>query len=294
MRKFHYKILLHLIILMWGFTGILGKLIHLEAFIIVWYRVIIAFIALGVGMLVLKRPFRVKDRSELIKIGLVGVLVGLHWLTFYKSIQLSTASLGILCLSTTTLHVSWIEPIIMRRRVSWFEVILGLVVVYGIYFVSTDFKDSEYEALAYGLCSALFAAGFAVFNTKLSEKNTPAQISLYEMLSASLFISIILLFQGRIDYSILKMTTSDFWWLLFLGVLCTSVAFLAIIEIMKKLGAFTVSLSINLEPVYTLFLAVFILKENKFLGFDFYVGSLIIVFVVVVNAVRKHLQKKGF
>ena len=279
---------------MWGLTGILGKLIHLEAFIIVWYRVIIAFIALGVGMLVLKRPFRVKDRSELIKIGLVGVLVGLHWLTFYKSIQLSTASLGILCLSTTTLHVSWIEPIIMRRRVSWFEVILGLVVVYGIYFVSTDFKDSEYEALAYGLCSALFAAGFAVFNTKLSEKNTPAQISLYEMLSASLFISIILLFQGRIDYSILKMTTSDFWWLLFLGVLCTSVAFLAIIEIMKKLGAFTVSLSINLEPVYTLFLAVFILKENKFLGFDFYVGSLIIVFVVVVNAVRKHLQKKGF
>ena len=279
---------------MWGFTGILGKLIHLEAFIIVWYRVIIAFIALGVGMLVLKRPFRVKDRSELIKIGLVGVLVGLHWLTFYKSIQLSTASLGILCLSTTTLHVSWIEPIIMRRRVSWFEVILGLVVVYGIYFVSTDFKDSEYEALSYGLCSALFAAGFAVFNTKLSEKNTPAQISLYEMLSASLFISIILLFQGRIDYSILKMTTSDFWWLLFLGVLCTSVAFLAIIEIMKKLGAFTVSLSINLEPVYTLFLAVFILKENKFLGFDFYVGSLIIVFVVVVNAVRKHLQKKGF
>ena len=271
---------------MWGFTGILGKLIHLEAFIIVWYRVIIAFIALGVGMLVLKRPFRVKDRSELIKIGLVGVLVGLHWLTFYKSIQLSTASLGILCLSTTTLHVSWIEPIIMRRRVSWFEVILGLVVVYGIYFVSTDFKDSEYEALAYGLCSALFAAGFAVFNTKLSEKNTPAQISLYEMLSASLFISIILLFQGRIDYSILKMTTSDFWWLLFLGVLCTSVAFLAIIEIMKKLGAFTVSLSINLEPVYTLFLAVFILKENKFLGFDFYVGSLIIVFVVVVNALN--------
>ena len=279
---------------MWGFTGILGKLIHLEAFIIVWYRVIIAFIALGVGMLVLKRPFRVKDRSELIKIGLVGVLVGLHWLTFYKSIQLSTASLGILCLSTTTIHVSWIEPIIMRRRVSWFEVILGLVVVYGIYFVSTGFKDSEYEALAYGLCSALFAAGFAVFNTKLSEKNTPAQISLYEMLSASLFISIILLFQGRIDYSILKMTTSDFWWLLFLGVLCTSVAFLAIIEIMKKLGAFTVSLSVNLEPVYTLFLAVFILKENTFLGFDFYVGSLIIVFVVVVNAVRKHLQKKGF
>ena len=278
---------------MWGFTGILGKLIHLEAFIIVWYRVIIAFIALSLGMFILKKPFRVKSKSELIKISLIGVLVGLHWLTFYKSIQLSTASLGILCLSTTTIHVSWLEPIVMGRRISGFEVILSLVIVYGIYFVSSDFGEREYEALVYGLFSALFAAGFAVFNTKLSEKNTPAQISLYEMLSASLFISIILLFQGRIDYSILKMTTSDFWWLVFLGVLCTSVAFLAIIEIMKKLGAFTVSLSINLEPVYTIFLAVFILKENQNLEFDFYVGSLIIILVVVANAARKHLQKKS-
>ena len=278
---------------MWGFTGILGKLIHLEAFIIVWYRVIIAFIALSLGMFILKKPFRVKSKSELIKISLIGVLVGLHWLTFYKSIQLSTASLGILCLSTTTIHVSWLEPIVMGRRISGFEVILSLVIVYGIYFVSSDFGERENEALVYGLFSALFAAGFAVFNTKLSEKNTPAQISLYEMLSASLFISIILLFQGRIDYSILKMTTSDFWWLVFLGVLCTSVAFLAIIEIMKKLGAFTVSLSINLEPVYTIFLAVFILKENQNLEFDFYVGSLIIILVVVANAARKHLQKKS-
>lgn len=277
---------------MWGFTGILGKLIHLEAFIIVWYRVIIAFIALGIGMLILKKPFRLKSKSELIKISLVGILVGLHWLTFYKSIQLSTASLGILCLSTTTIHVSWIEPIIMKRRISWFEVLLGLIVIYGIYFVSGDFKDNDYEALAYGLVSALFAAGFAVFNTKLTENNTPAQISFYEMISASIFITIILLAQGRIDPSILEMTTSDFWWLLFLGVLCTSFAFLATIEIMKQLGAFTVSLSINLEPVYTILLAIFILKENELLGMNFYVGSVIIILVVVANAIIKSVQKR--
>lgn len=277
---------------MWGFTGILGKLIHLEAFIIVWYRVIIAFIALGIGMLILKKTFRLKSKSELIKISLVGILVGLHWLTFYKSIQLSTASLGILCLSTTTIHVSWIEPIIMKRRISWFEVLLGLIVIYGIYFVSGDFKDNDYEALAYGLVSALFAAGFAVFNTKLTENNTPAQISFYEMISASIFITIILLAQGRIDPSILEMTTSDFWWLLFLGVLCTSFAFLATIEIMKQLGAFTVSLSINLEPVYTILLAIFILKENELLGMNFYVGSVIIILVVVANAIIKSVQKR--
>lgn len=277
---------------MWGFTGILGKLIHLEAFIIVWYRVFIAFIALGVGMLILRKPFKVNSRKELLKIAFVGVLVGLHWITFYMSIQLSTASLGILCLSTTTVHVAWLEPIIMKRRISWLEVLLSLIVVYGIYFVSGDFSANETKALIYGLVSALFAAGFAVSNAKLAEDSTPAQISFYEMVSAFVFITIVLLFQGRIDPSILEMTLSDFLWLLFLGVLCTSFAFLATIEIMKKLGAFTVSLSINLEPVYTILLAIFILQENELLGIDFYIGSIIIIAVVVANAVIKSIQKK--
>ena len=277
---------------MWGFTGILGKLIHLEAFVIVWYRVFIAFIALGIGMLILRKPFKVKSRKQLLKIAFVGILVGLHWITFYMSIQLSTASLGILCLSTTTVHVAWLEPIIMKRRISWLEVVLSLIVVYGIYFVSGDFNANETNALIYGLVSALFAAGFAVSNAKLAEDSTPAQISFYEMVSAFVFITIALLFQGRIDASILEMTTSDFLWLLFLGVLCTSFAFLATIEIMKKLGAFTVSLSINLEPVYTILLAIFILKENELLGVDFYVGSIIIIAVVVANAVIKSIQKK--
>ena len=287
-----HKTLLHLIILMWGFTGILGKLIHLEAFIIVWYRVVIAFVALGIGMLLLKKSFQVKHTSELIKIGAVGVLVGLHWLTFYKAIQLSTASFGVLCLSTTALHVSWIEPIVMKRRTSWLEVVFGLIVVFGIYIVSADFDKNDSDALVYGLFSALFAAGFAVFNTKLAEKNTSSQISFYEMLSAAIFISIVLLFQGRLDFHVLKMTYSDFWWLLFLGVLCTSFAFLAMVEIMKALGAFTVSLSINLEPIYTFILAIFILNENEVLGFNFYAGSAIILLVVLTNAVIKSITKR--
>ncbi|MCH2229409.1 MAG: DMT family transporter [Crocinitomicaceae bacterium] len=292
LSKFKYQILLHLIIIMWGFTGILGKLIHLEAFIIVWYRVFIAFIALGIGMFILRKPFKVRSRKQLLKIAFVGILVGLHWITFYMSIQLSTASLGILCLSTTTVHVAWLEPIIMKRRISWLEIILSLIVVYGIYFVSGDFNANETKALVYGLISAFFAAAFAVSNTKLAEDSTPAQISLYEMVSAFIFITIVLLFQGRIDLTILKMSQSDFLWLLFLGILCTSFAFLAIIEIMKKLGAFTVSLSINLEPVYTILLAIFILKENELLGTNFYVGSIIIIAVVVANAVIKSIEKR--
>lgn len=287
LSRFKYQILLHLIIFMWGFTGILGKLIKLDAFYIVWHRVLIAFVALIIIMLILKVPLIIKNKKRFFQISLIGIIVGLHWLTFYLSIQLSTASLGILCLSTTTIHVAWLEPIIMKRKFSWLEMLLSLTVVFGIYFVSSDFSGNDYVALAYGLTSAFLAATFAVFNAKFVEDTSPANISLYEMGAAVLFLSIVLLFQGRFSAELFVMSMSDFLWLLFLGVLCTSFAFLATIEVVKKLGAFTVSLSINLEPVYTIILAVIILKEHKLLNTNFYIGSAVIVIIVLLNAVIK-------
>ena len=285
--RFKYQILLHLIIFMWGFTGILGKLIKLDAFYIVWHRVLIAFIALVIIMVALKIPLIIKNKVRLFQISIIGIIVGLHWLTFYLSIQLSTASLGILCLSTTTIHVAWLEPIVMKRKFSWVEMVLSLTVVFGIYFVSTDFSGNDYLALALGLTSALLAAIFAVFNAKFVKDTSPANISLYEMGAAVLFLSVVLLFQGRLNSELFQMTLSDLLWLLFLGVLCTSFAFLATIEVVKKLGAFTVSLSINLEPVYTIILAVIILKEHKLLNINFYIGSAVIVFIVLLNALLK-------
>ncbi|MDX2359517.1 MAG: DMT family transporter [Crocinitomicaceae bacterium] len=292
LSKYKHYLLLHAIIFIWGFTGILGHLIELEAYTIVWYRVLIAAAALAVMMPLLKTSFRVKSRKRLIQIGIVGILVGLHWVTFYKAIQLSTASLGVLCLATTTLHVSWLEPIIMKRRFSWVEFLLSLIVVYGIYFVSGEVDPSQYIAIVYGLSSALFAACFAVFNAKLAEDVSPVQISFYEMLTAFLFLTVVLFFQGKIKPEILDMRWEDFWWLLFLGVVCTSFAFLITIRIMQRLGAFTVSLSINLEPVYTFILAIFILNENEFLSAKFYIGSLVIVLVVILNGLLRSWKKR--
>ena len=287
-----HQFLLHFIILLWGLTGILGKLIELDAVFIVWYRVLFSFIALGVGMFFFRAPFFVNSKKELSKIFLVGSFVALHWVFFYKSIQLSTASFGILCLSTTTLHVSWLEPLVIGKKLSLTEVLIGLVVVFGVFFVSGELDSQNLSALFYGLSSALFAAFFAVFNLKLTEKNTPAQISFYEMGAATLFITIILIFQGRFSFSALSLSVNDFFWLLFLSIICTSFAFLAMIFVMKKLGAFTVSLSINLEPVYTILLAIFILKENTVLGSRFYFGAVFIVAVVVANSLIKNLKKK--
>ena len=275
---------------MWGFTGILGKLIDLEASVIVWYRVVIAFIALGVYMSIRGWSFKVSSRKRLLQILVVGMFVGVHWLTFYQSIQLSTASLGILCLSTTTLHVAWLEPLVMKKKFSKLEMFLSIVVVVGIYIATDNFSPKEYEALGYGLISAFFAALFAVFNTKLVETDSASIISFYELVAASITLSFVLLFNGQLNNDLFVMTGEDFFWLLFLALACTSFAFIATIIVMDKLGTFTVSLSINLEPIYTLILAVFILQENEELNSRFYLGAVIIILTVLADAVIKNIS----
>jgi drug/metabolite transporter (DMT)-like permease len=286
-ERFKYHLLLHGIILIWGFTGILGKLIHLDAYVLVWYRLWIAVFGLGIYLLIRRQDFH-SSPAELLKLVGTGIVVGLHWMTFYKAIELSTASLGILCLSTTTLHVTWLEPLIRKKRFSLIEFILGLIVIFGIYFVASDFDSREYEALKYGLLSALLAAMFSVFNAHLSQDISPPKMSFYELLSAFFLLSIILCFSGKINSELFKMSYSDALWLCFLGLICTSFAFLASIEVVKRLGAFTASLSINLEPVYTIILAIVILHENELLSNRFYIGATVIVLVVIANAVIKN------
>lgn len=286
-KKYQYHILMHLIIFVWGFTGILGKLIHLSPEVIVWYRVIIASIGLLIFLPLLKIPIRLANKKDIWKLILVGMITSAHWVFFYKSIALSTASLGILCLSTTTLHVTWLEPIIMKRKFSWLEFFLGLLIIYGIYFVSSDFKADEYVALAYGLLAALLAAVFSVSNAKLVKTIPSPQITLYEMITGIVFLTFILFFDNQLNVEALKMTSSDFWLLLFLGLICTSLAFLLMINVVKVLGAFTASLTINMEPVYTIFMAIIILNEDELLNTNFYIGSFMIIAIVVANTIIK-------
>jgi drug/metabolite transporter (DMT)-like permease len=286
-KKYQYHILMHLIIFVWGFTGILGKLIHLSPEVIVWYRVIIATIGLLIFLPLLKIPIRLANKKDSWKLILVGMITSAHWVFFYISIALSTASLGILCLSTTTLHVTWLEPIIMKRKFSWLEFSLGLLIIYGIYFVSSDFEADEYVALAYGLLAALLAAVFSVSNAKLVETIPSPQITLYEMMTGIVFLTFVLFFDNQLSVEALKMTTTDFWLLLFLGLVCTSLAFLLMINVVKVLGAFTASLTINMEPVYTIFLAIVILHEDELLNTNFYIGSFMIIAIVVANTIIK-------
>jgi len=276
---------------MWGFTGILGKLIHLDALLIVWHRLWIAALALAVYMYFTKKMIFPKGKTLFWTI-VVGLVVALHWLTFYTAIQMSTASLGILCLSTTTLHVTWLEPLIMRKRFSKIEFAMGLLVIGGIYFVAHDFKGEELTALGFGLVSALCAGIFSVANGKLAQQTQTPGLSLTELTTGFVALSLFFISQGKLNLELFQMTVSDFYWLLFLGVLCTSFAFLATVNIVKQLGAFSVSLSINLEPIYTIILAIILLKEHKLLQTSFYWGAAMILMVVLANGIWKHQQRK--
>ena len=291
LQQYRYHFLLHLIIFMWGFTGILGKLIELDALLIVWHRLWIAALALAVYMFLSKKMVLPKGKTLVYSI-LVGLVVALHWITFYTSIQLSTASLGILCLSTTTLHVTWLEPLIMGKKFSWIEFGMGLLVICGIYFVAHDFKGEELKALGIGLLSALCAGIFSVSNGKLAQQTETPGLSLTELSTGFIALSLFFISQGKWNLQLFEMTASDFYWLLFLGVLCTSFAFLATIDIVKRLGAFSVSLSINLEPIYTILLAIVLLKEHKLLQTSFYWGAAMILTVVLANGIWKHKQRK--
>lgn len=276
---------------MWGFTGILGKLIALDALLIVWHRLWIAALALAIYMFLTKKMILPSGKTLFWSI-LVGLVVALHWLTFYTSIQLSTASLGILCLSTTTLHVTWLEPLIVGKRFSWIEFMMGIFVIGGIYFVAHDFKGEELQAVAIGLVSALCAGIFSVANGKLAQQTDTPGLSLTELTTGFIALSCYFLSQGKLNTHLFDMSASDLYWLLFLGVLCTSFAFLATIDIVKRLGAFSVSLSINLEPIYTILLAIVLLKEHKLLQTSFYWGAAMILLVVLTNGIWKHKQRK--
>lgn len=293
-KDLKYHMLMHFIVLTWGFTGILGKLIHLEFFQIVYFRVFIAGISLLLYLLFRGKKIFVKDRKITWQIIGVGVLVTLHWLTFFKAIQVSTASLGVLCLSTTTLHVSWLEPLIMKRKFLWIEAVMGLLVIMGISFVAGSLDATQYEGLFWGLTSALLAAFFSVFNLRLKREGTSSSsITVYEMFTGFILLSTILGFQGKFDSQFFMMTWTDFWWLLFLGIVCTSFAFMLMIDVVNKIGAFNASLSINLEPVYSILLAIIILHENQLLNSKFYLGAVFIVLVIFLNPLVKRWLYKN-
>lgn len=288
---------IHVAVLLFGITAILGKLIVFEETALVWHRLWISVLGLLLIPGVIK-GIRKISRKNLLRFCGIGVIVSLHWLTFYGSIKLgNNASITLACLATATLFTSFLEPAITKSKFQRIELFLGLLVIIGIYFIA-GVGEFYFEAIVVGLISAFLAALFSVFNKKYIEDNNVLSVSIIELFSGFVFLCFAIpayegglnlskysLFRNDLvsNYAVFGVHLHSIWYLLVLGLLCTSLAYALSLSSLKVLSAFTTNLTINLEPVYGIALAVLLLGENKDLNLEFYVGTAIILIGVVLH-----------
>jgi drug/metabolite transporter (DMT)-like permease len=267
-------LILHLTVFIWGFTGILGKLIHITAIDLVWYRVLIAFSTLFLYFKFNKTAFKV-DRGTLIKLALTGALVGGHWILFFASIKASTVSISLVCLSSITLFTAIFEPIFYKKKTSKLEVAAGLFIIIGIVLVF-KFETHYTKGIIMGLASAVCASLFSILNSKHVQKLEAPIIAFYELLGAFCWISLFMLATGGFHNFTLP-SNSDIGYLLILGTVCTSLAYVAGVSVMREFSAFKVALITNLEPVYGIIMSFLFFGEMKLMSTGFWIGAIIIL-----------------
>jgi len=282
--------ILHLTVVVWGFTGILGNLISISAVHLVWYRVGIAFVSLALYFALRGRSFAVSGR-DFVSFFCTGGLVGLHWLLFFESIKASTVSVTLVCLSSVTLFTALVEPLFYRRRTSKAEVFIGLLIIAGIYLVF-KFESQYINGILFGLAAALAAAFFGTINSMLIKRSGATLISLYEMAGAWLLLSLVMLASGGFNEE-MKATGADWLYLLLLGTVCTSGAYVAAVSVMKEISAFRVALASNMEPIYGIALAWLFFGHQEKMSAGFYAGAVIILGAVFLYPiVRYRLAKR--
>ena len=272
---------LHVAVLLFGFTAILGALIQITAVELVWWRVLLtalslAFIGKGIKAV---RKMPVRDVTLFLSIG---VIVALHWLCFYGSIKYANASIALVCMATTSFFTALIEPVLLKSKFRIRDIILSLMVVPGMALVVQNVDVSMMKGVVVGLMSALLASLFASLNKKHIEKAHTYTITFIEMSGSWLFLSLLVPLLMSMDVFTFQWPSPMDWiYLLILALLCTTLAFILALNSLKHLSAFASNLVINLEPVYGILLAILILKEHQDLSPGFYWGVFIILVVVI-------------
>jgi drug/metabolite transporter (DMT)-like permease len=282
---------LHFAIILAGFTAILGKLIELNEGLLTLYRMALTVVILG-AFLLLKKQLPKLSLKNTFKLFRTGAIVSLHWVTFYGSIKYSNVSVSVTCLSTIGFFTALFEPLIMRRKVDFVEVILGMLAIAGVYLIFNFYPEYK-TGIIFGIVSAMLASIFPIINKKLLDDFTPNTLTLYEMAGGAVALCFILPFYFRFfPPSYYQPTLSDWLWLIILAGVCTAFAFNLSLKALKQLSAFTTNLSYNFEPVYSIILAFIIFKENKFLGAGFYLGFGLILLAVTLQMMRVYQEKK--
>lgn len=276
---------LHIAAILAGFTGIFGRLITLNEGLISWYRTFIAAVVMLLFLLLTGKLEKIASRSRF-KIALVGTILGLHWLFFYGSIKYANISVGVVCFALTSFFNAIFEPIINKKKFAVEELALsgltlcGIALIFGM---DIGFRTG----IILGVISSIFAALYTVYNEQLAGNFRGEIIILYQMIGAVLGLTLIMpVFLYLRPAESLLPSLSDFGWLVVLAVLCTLGLYLLVISALRKISSFTVSLTFNLEPLYTILLAILIFHENRVLTISFYIGLALILISLALQMLR--------
>ena len=276
-------------VLILGFTGIFGKLISLNTIELVWYRMLIAFITLFTFLAFKKELTKIK-KKEFFGLLFVGSLVAVHWFFFFESIKVSNVSVAVVCLSTASFFSAMIEPFFLKRKPKLYEYILG-VVVFVTLFLMLEAETKYTMGYIYGIIASFLGTLFTLYNAKYINRLEASKITMVEMLAGVIIFSILMLINKEIGISNLKININDFVYLFLLGTICTAAVFVWMVEIMKYISPYSLIMAINLEPIYSIVLALIIFSESEHMNLSFYVGASVIILVVFLESYLKNKIK---
>jgi len=276
-------------VLILGFTGIFGKLISLNTIELVWYRMLIAFVTLFTFLVFKKELTKIK-KKDFFGLLFVGSLVAVHWFFFFESIKVSNVSVAVVCLSTASFFSAMIEPLFLKRKPKLYEYMLGIVVFVTL-FLMLEAETKYTMGYVYGIIASFLGTLFTLYNAKYINRLEASKITMVEMLAGVIIFSILMLLNKEIGINNLKIDINDFVYLLLLGTICTAAVFVWMVEIMKYISPYSLIMAINLEPIYSIVLALIIFSESEHMNLSFYIGASVIILVVFLESYLKNKIK---
>ncbi len=276
---------LHLFVFLAGLTAPIGNLIQLNGLVLVFYRMLLTVIAL-IPIYLLQGSLINVSFKEKMKLMLIGVLIAIHWVCFYGSIKLANVSIALVCISSVGIFTAILEPIINKSKFIWNDIFIGLLSLLGIFFIF-QFDIHFRNGIIVGLISALFASIFTIINKRLTSTYTTQTIQTFEMSGGLFFLTLVILVLNVYQHSTFIIPTQSDWvWLVILALVCTVLANYLMLNALKKISAFTMNVTLNLEPVYGIIIAVILFDEHKQMGKGFYIGIVLIGISVLLQMKR--------
>jgi drug/metabolite transporter (DMT)-like permease len=285
-------ILLHIAVILAGFTGVFGKLISLNEYILTSYRTLFSFLFLVIVVWI-KKPRLKYPAANIWEMGKAGLLISLHWVFFYASIKYSNVSVGVVCYCLTSFFTALLAPLINKQKFNIKELVLSALTLGGVGLIF-HFDTSFRTGIILGVISSFLASLYTIFNERLVKKYEATVINLYQMLTGSVALIILLpLFLYFFPATQVLPGVADVIYLLLLSLFCTVLLYVLVAETLRKISAFTVNLSFNLEPVYSILLAMILFNESRELNISFYAGLLLIIISVILQAALSQRKNRS-